>query len=70
MVGRRAAGLRLPPHAVLDAMVRDGEAIPAEGSLRINAGDRLRLLVRGDAAPEVAAIVARWERGDAASVAA
>jgi cell volume regulation protein A len=70
VVGRRVAGLGLPPQAVLDVVVRDGEAIPAEGSLRIAAGDRLRLLVRPEAAREVAAIVARWERGDAASLAA
>jgi len=70
VVGRRVASLGLPAHAVVDAVVRDGEAIPAEGSLRIAAGDRLRLLVRREAARDVAALLARWERGDAAPLAA
>jgi cell volume regulation protein A len=70
VVGRQVANLGLPSQATVDVIVRGEEAIPAEGSLRIAAGDRLRLLVRGDAAREVAALVARWERGDAASFAA
>jgi cell volume regulation protein A len=70
VVGRRVASLGLPAHAVVDAVVRDGEAIPAEGSLRIAAGDRLRLLVRHEAARDVAALLARWGRGDAAPLAA
>jgi len=70
VVGRRVASLGLPAHSVVDAVVRDGEAIPAEGSLRIAAGDRLRLLVRHEAARDVAALLARWERGDAAPLAA
>ena len=70
VVGRQVANLGLPPQATVEEIVRGAEAIPAEGSLRITAGDRLRLLVRGEAAREVAAIVARWERGDAAPLAA
>jgi cell volume regulation protein A len=70
VVGRQVANLGLPSQASVDVIMRDGEAIPAEGSLRIAAGDQLRLLVRGDAAREVAALVSRWERGDDASFAA
>ncbi len=70
VVGRQVANLGLPPHATVDVIVRGGEAIPAEGSVRIKAGDRVHLLVRSEAARDVAAMVSRWERGDAASWAA
>jgi cell volume regulation protein A len=66
VVGRQVAHLNLPPEATVNVIVRGREAIPPDGSVRIKAGDRLHLLVRTEAAGQVAAIVSRWEDGDAA----
>jgi potassium/hydrogen antiporter len=66
VVGRQVAHLGLPPEATVNVIVRGREAIPPDGSVRIRAGDRLHLLVRTEAAGQVAAIVSRWEGGDAA----
>jgi cell volume regulation protein A len=49
---------------MVNVIVRDGEAIPPQDSVRINAGDRLHLLVRSEVAGQVRAIVSRWEAGD------
>jgi len=65
VVGRQVAHLGLPPEATVNVIVRGGEAIPPDGSVRIKAGDRLHLLVRSEIAGDVAAIVSRWESGDA-----
>jgi cell volume regulation protein A len=66
VVGRQVADLGLPDAATVNVIVRGGQAIPPSGSIRIRSGDRLHLLVREEVADEVAAIVARWEEGDAA----
>ncbi len=39
--------LRLPREAVVNVIVRRGEAIPPRGSTEIEAGDELHILVRG-----------------------
>jgi cell volume regulation protein A len=64
VVGRQVGHLGLPPEATVNVIVRGGEAIPPDRSVRIRAGDRLHLLVRHEVAPAVAAIVSRWEAGD------
>jgi cell volume regulation protein A len=63
VVGRRVADLGLPEKATVNVIVRGGEAIPPDRSVRIKAGDRLHLLVRKEVAGDVAAIVSRWEDG-------
>ena len=47
IVGLRTRDLGLPREALVNVIVRDGEAIPPRGSTRIEDGDRLR---RRDAA--------------------
>jgi cell volume regulation protein A len=69
VVGRQVAHLALPPEATVNVIVRGSEAIPPDGSVRIRAGDRLHLLVRHEVAPAVAAIVSRWEAGQAETLA-
>jgi cell volume regulation protein A len=65
VVGRHVADLGLPDEATVNVIVRGDEAIPPTGSVRVKAGDRLHLLVRREVAGEVAALVTRWENGDA-----
>src|SRR5919199_1290590 len=46
IVGVRVRDLGLPRDAVVNVIVREGEAIPPRGSTRLHAGDRLHLLLR------------------------
>ena len=62
-VGARVRELGLPREAVVSVIVRGDQAIPPRGSMRIRAGDHLHVLVRREAAPEVAALMERWRRG-------
>lgn len=62
IVGRQVRNLGLFPGASLNVVVRDGQAIPPNGATRIQAGDRLHLLVRSELAPDVTELVGRWER--------
>ncbi len=63
IVGLRTRELELPREALVNVIVREGEAILPRGSTRIVGGDRLHLLVRQEAAPEVRDLIARWRRG-------
>ncbi len=63
IVGLRTRELELPREALVNVIVRDSEAILPRGSTRIVGGDRLHLLVRQEAAPEVRDLIARWRRG-------
>jgi cell volume regulation protein A len=65
VVGRYVADLGLPEAATVNVIIRGDEAIPPAGSVRVKAGDRLHLLVRHEVSGEVAALVTRWEQGDA-----
>jgi len=63
IVGLRTRELELPREALVNVIVRGGEAIPPRGSTRVEAGDRLHLLVRQEVATEVRDLIERWRRG-------
>lgn len=63
IVGARVRQLGLPRDALVNIVVRGEQAIPPRGSTRIEAGDRLHLLVRQEAAVEFGAIRERWRDG-------
>jgi cell volume regulation protein A len=63
VVGRRVRQLGLPRDALMNVIVRGGQAIPPRGSTRIEAGDRLHVLVRQEVAMEMQAITERWQYG-------
>jgi cell volume regulation protein A len=62
-VGARVRDLGLPRDALVSLLVRDGEALLPRGSTRIEAGDRLHVLVRREVTPELPALVQRWRDG-------
>jgi cell volume regulation protein A len=63
IAGARVRDLDLPREAVVNVIVRGEEAIPPRGSTRVRAGDHLHILVRHEAAREVAELMQRWRRG-------
>jgi cell volume regulation protein A len=63
IVGARVRQLGLPRDALVNIVVRGDQAIPPRGSTRIEAGDRLHLLVRQEAAVEFAEVRERWATG-------
>ena len=63
IVGRPVRDLGLPREAVVNVIVRRGEAIPPRGSTEIEAGDELHILVRGELRGEVEALMQRWRDG-------
>ena len=63
IVGLRTRELELPREALVNVIVREGEAILPRGSTRVAGGDRLHVLVRQEAAPELRELIARWRRG-------
>jgi cell volume regulation protein A len=63
VVGRRVKELGLPREALLNVIVREGNAIPPRGSTAIEAGDELHILVRREAHQEVEQLSERWRRG-------
>jgi cell volume regulation protein A len=63
IVGLRTRELELPREALVSVIVREGEAILPRGSTRVAGGDRLHVLVRQEAAPEVRDLLGRWRRG-------
>jgi cell volume regulation protein A len=65
IAGRRVRELGLPRQALVSVIVRGDEAIPPRGSTRVEAGDRLHVLVRQEVAPDFEALIERW-RGSAA----
>jgi cell volume regulation protein A len=62
-VGARVRQLGLPRDALVNIVVRGEQAIPPRGSTRIEAGDRLHLLVRQEAAVELGELRERWRHG-------
>ena len=63
LVGRRVRELGLPRDALLIVIVRGEEAIPPRGSTRIEAGDRLHVMVRHEVARGVRDLSERWRTG-------
>jgi potassium/hydrogen antiporter len=63
LVGRRVRELGLPRDALLSVIVRGEEAVLPRGSTRIEAGDRLHLVVRSEVAKRMTEVVERWEAG-------
>jgi cell volume regulation protein A len=63
VIGRRVRQLGLPRDALLNVIVRGGQAIPPRGSTRIEAGDRLHVLVRVEVAAELRVLTERWQYG-------
>jgi potassium/hydrogen antiporter len=62
-VGRMVKELGLPREALVNVIVREGEAIPPRGSTEIMAGDELHLLVRRKVHEEVERLTERWRHG-------
>jgi potassium/hydrogen antiporter len=63
LVGHRVRDLGLPRDALLSVIVRGEEAVLPRGSTRIEAGDRLHVVVRSEVARHMDDVVARWETG-------
>ena len=63
IVGARVRDLGLPREAVVNVLVRGDEAIPPRGSTRLQADDRLHVLVRQEAMRDMPALIERWGTG-------
>jgi cell volume regulation protein A len=61
--GHRVRELGLPRDALLNLIVRGDQAIPPRGSTRVEAGDRLHILVRQEVAIEFRELLGRWRTG-------
>ncbi len=66
--GAAAAGhpvrdLDLPREALVNVIVRDGNAIPPRGSTELREGDELHILVRSELRDEVEALTKKWKDG-------
>jgi cell volume regulation protein A len=60
IAGDRIRELGLPRAALVNVIVRDGEAIPPRGSTVVKGGDTLHILVRREARREVEDLFSRW----------
>jgi cell volume regulation protein A len=63
IAGRRVRQSGLPREALLNVIIRGDQAILPRGASRIEAGDRLHLLVRQEAAMEMRDLLERWRTG-------
>ncbi|MEA2373947.1 MAG: potassium/hydrogen antiporter [Thermoleophilaceae bacterium] len=63
IVGALVRDLGLPREALVSVIVRGDRAIPPRGSTRLEAHDRLHLLVRQEAGSEVELLLERWRSG-------
>ena len=66
--GAAAAGhpvrdLELPREALVNVIVRDGNALPPRGSTELREGDELHVLVRSELRDEVEALTRKWVEG-------
>ena len=66
--GAAAAGhpvrdLELPRDALVNVIVRDGNALPPRGSTELREGDELHILVRSESRDEVEALTRKWKDG-------
>ena len=60
IVGLPVRDLGLPPAATVMLIVRDANGIPPNGSTVLEAGDRLYVMIRGDARAAIDTVVRRW----------
>ena len=63
IVGRPVRDLGLPREALVNVIVRGGEAIPPRGSTEIEAGDELHVLIRARVHDQVEELTERWRAG-------
>lgn len=63
IVGHRVRELGLPRDALLNLIIRGDQALPPRGSTRIEAGDRLHILIRQEVAVESRLLLERWRDG-------
>jgi cell volume regulation protein A len=63
VVGCRVRELGLPRDALLSVIVRGEEAVLPRGSTRVEAGDRLHVMVRSEVALQMRDVVELWESG-------
>jgi potassium/hydrogen antiporter len=70
VVGHRVRELGLPRDALVSVIVRGEEAVLPRGSTRVEAGDRLHVVVRSEVAASMEEVVIRWGTGPVASDAA
>jgi len=63
VVGHQIKELGLPRDALVNLIVRDGEALLPRGSTVIAAGDELHLLIRREARQQVGKLTALWKSG-------
>jgi cell volume regulation protein A len=62
-VGARVRELGLPRDALISLLVREEQALLPRGSTRIEAGDRLHVLVRREVTNELPVLLDRWRSG-------
>ncbi len=62
-VGHRVRELGLPRDALLNLIVRGDRVVPPRGSTRIEARDRLHVLLRQETALDFEAVIERWKNG-------
>jgi cell volume regulation protein A len=63
IVGLAVRDLGLPREAVINVIVRSGQAIPPRGSTRVVAGDRLHVLYREEASRQLVSLTSSWRSG-------
>jgi cell volume regulation protein A len=63
ITGLRIRELGLPRDALVNVIVRGDQALPPRGSTRVEAGDRLHVLVRHEVADDVDELIVRWRTG-------
>jgi cell volume regulation protein A len=63
IVGSRVRELGLPRDALLNLLIRGDQALLPRGSTRVEAGDRLHLIVRQEVAVELRQLMERWREG-------
>jgi cell volume regulation protein A len=61
--GHMVRDLGLPREALVNVIVRDGNAIPPRGSTKLREGDELHVLVRSELRDEVEKLTRRWHDG-------
>jgi potassium/hydrogen antiporter len=63
IAGLRIRELGLPRDALVNVIVRGDQALPPRGSTRIEAGDRLHVLLRREVAHHFPALIEHWRNG-------
>ena len=63
IVGSRVRQLGIPRDALLNLLIRGDQALLPRGSTRIEAGDRLHLIVRQEVAVELRQLMTQWREG-------